>query len=391
MPGRPLLRLVEAIDAAGLTGRGGGGYPTGRKLAAVARTGKAAVVVANGTEGEPVSGKDGVVCALLPHLVIDGALWAAAAVGADRVVIAVDRTNEPAIRALQAALGERARHEPAVVGVELSLTPPRYVAGEERALVRFVTKGIAQPTADPARPAERGVDGRPTLVQNVETLAHVAQIATWGPAWFRAAGTTAEPGTALHTVSGAVAQPGIVEAPLGTAGVDILAMAGGPTVAIQAALVGGFFGTWVPASALDGPHSRAGLSPWGASPGCGVLVALPASACALAETARIMAWYAAESAGQCGPCVHGLRDLATGTASLAARRSAPATVDQFLRWAGQIEGRGACRHPDGAVRLLRSALSVFGADLAAHRAGAPCAGSAAPPVVPVPRSQEGWR
>ena len=376
-------QLIDVVEQAGLRGRGGGGFPMARKMRSVADGRRRPVVVANGTEGEPASGKDTVLLARLPHLVLDGALWAAAAVGADRIEVCVDRTNTAALAALRGALAERAAYEPLPIPVELAATPPRYVAGEESALVHFINGGPAMPTATPPRPYERGVAGRPTLVQNVETLAHLTQIATRGPGWFRQVGTAAEPGTALFSVSGAVASPCIVEAPIGTRTGDILDLADGPSGPLQALLVGGFFGTWVAASAVELPCSREHLPSFGA----GVIVALGADACGLTETARILAWYAAESAGQCGPCVFGLRDLAATTAAL----HTPEDLARLQRWSEQIDGRGGCRHPDGAVRLLRSAITVFGADLDDHMWGRPCAAASRPPTLAVPRSHTGWR
>jgi NADH:ubiquinone oxidoreductase subunit F (NADH-binding) len=230
------------------------------------------------------------------------------------------------------------------------------------------------------------------LVQNVETLAHMAQICTEGAVWFRQAGTSDEPGTALLTISGAVARPSIVEAPIGTPIEQILALAGGPTTPLQALLVGGFFGTWVPAAdGLAAPFSRSGLMPLDSSPGAGVIVALPAGACGLVETARVVSWYRAESAGQCGPCLFGLGDLASELAMIAAADAGPADLQRLRRWAAQIDGRGGCRHPDGAVRLLRSAVNVFGEDLDRHLAGTPCRWASSPPTVFVPRSSTTWR
>ncbi len=386
--------LIALIDRAGLSGRGGAAFPTAHKLHVVADGHGPAVVVVNGAEGEPASGKDSLLLCRLPHLVLDGALVAAAAVGADRVVVAIDRTNAAAHASIKRAVAERAAQRDGGVAIEVAAPPPRYVAGESSALVQWLNDGPAKPTSSP--PRQRGVAGRPTLVQNVETLAHLAQIARFGPEWFRQAGTASEPGTTLVTVSGAVARPSIIETAVGTPIDDILAAAGGAIGSPQALLIGGFFGTWVAAAdARLAPYSQAGLAPLGAQPGAGVVIALPAGACGLAETARLMAWYAAESAGQCGPCLYGLADLAAGAASLA-RADSPAgspggQVAQLRRWADQIDGRGACHHPDGAVNVLRSALRVFAADLSDHEHGWPCAGAQRPPALPVPAAHTTWR
>ncbi len=144
---------------------------------------------------------------------------------------------------MRAAIGERAAERG--VPIELAETPTRYVAGEETALVHWLNGGDAKPTNVPPRPFETGVDGRPTLVQNVETLAHVAQIARFGAGWFREAGTGDEPGTTLVTVTGAVVRPAIVEVRVGTRIDRIVARAGGPAEPIAAFLVGGYSGTWL--------------------------------------------------------------------------------------------------------------------------------------------------
>ncbi|MCW3044036.1 MAG: hypothetical protein JWL57_2194, partial [Actinobacteria bacterium] len=186
--GRPWAELIDVVDRAGLRGRGGAGFPTAVKMRTVAKGRGRAVVLANGTEGEPASYKDKLLLTHQPHLVLDGALLAAAAVGADRVVIGVEEAAPEALGALRRALAERASSEPAGIPVEVVATPAGYVSGEESALVSFVNGGPALPTTAP-RPFERGVGRRPTLVQNVETLAHLAQIARNGAGWFRQSGS----------------------------------------------------------------------------------------------------------------------------------------------------------------------------------------------------------
>ena len=388
----PDADIIDAVQRAGLRGRGGAGFPTGRKLVSVAGGRGRRVVVANVTEGEPASAKDRLLMTRRPHLVIDGALVAAAAVGAGEVIMCVDRTRTESLASLQRALDERSATESNSHRVRLAASPPRYVAGEETALVNWLNGSSSRPTVAPPRPFERGVGRRPTLVQNVETLAHLAQIAAFGPTWFRQVGVADDPGTSLFTVTGAVSHPCVLEAATGTVARDVLLSAGCTGAGVRAVLVGGFFGAWVDIRQLHAmPLSRNALGDIGASPGAGVLVALPESACGLAETARVLAWYAGESAGQCGPCAFGLPDLARLTARVAEGSGSAADVDRLRRWAGDIEGRGACRHPDGAVRLLRSALTVFAGDVEQHLRGRSCAGTAGPQVLLVPNSAGGWR
>jgi NADH:ubiquinone oxidoreductase subunit F (NADH-binding) len=215
------------------------------------------------------------------------------------------------------------------------------------------------PRHTPKRIVEAGV-----LVQNVETLAHLALIARYGPTRFRANGTADEPGTFLTTISGAVASEGVREAPYGIRLGDLLDLAGGPTEPLQAVLVGGYHGAWVPARP-DIPVSRAGLRPFAASPGAGVIVALGASRCGLLASAEIARYLAGQTAGQCGPCVNGLPRLADALDQLA-RGRASAEVERLL---ALVDGRGACRHPDGTARFVRSSLQTFAAEVDRHRTG----------------------
>ncbi|WP_250033130.1 NADH-ubiquinone oxidoreductase-F iron-sulfur binding region domain-containing protein [Paractinoplanes maris] len=362
----PVLDAAQVIGLArdaGLTGRGGAGFPVWRKLSAVAAAGRPPVVIANGAEGEPASGKDRALLTYAPNLVLDGLQLAA--LGAQSAVLYVPAA---AHRPLQTLIDARRRAGLDRVPVRLVAAPDAFVAGEETAAAAAVAGRGAVPADKLVRITESGPGGSPTLVQNVETLAHLAMIARYGPGWFRAAGTADEPGTFLATISGAVASPGVVEAGYGVALGDLISAAGGATSALSAVLVGGYHGGWVPAAAAL-PVSRAALTAYGASPGAGVIVALPRHACGLMETARIAGYLADQAAGQCGPCVNGLPRLASTLTDLAHRRARPGLPAEVDRLARLVTGRGACRHPDGTARLILSAMHAFEPDVAAHLAG----------------------
>jgi len=364
--------LPAELEAAGLLGRGGAAFPVGRKWRTVAeRRGGGAVVLPNGAEGEPISHKDRSLMSMRPHLVLDGAVLAADAVGAREIVLYVGTEHRSAKSAITRAVAERGAE---LAGrVRLVEAPVGYVSGEESAAVHFVNAGDARPTAVPPRPFERGIGGHPTLVQNVESLAHAALIARFGAGWYQSAGTGPTRGTALITVGGAAARPGVREIALGTSLGDVASNAGVDLRNVSAVLLGGYFGTWIPAHeaaglALDPPALRAN----GRSFGCGAMAFLPGSACAVGATARIIAYMAAQSARQCGPCVFGLGAMSEAIGRLAASRPAGDDVARLERWAGMIRGRGACRHPDGVVGLLLSALQVFPEEFARHGRGLPC-------------------
>lgn len=362
--------LIAAVEESGLTGRGGAAFPTGRKMRTVANGRGTPVFVANAMESEPASHKDETLLEFAPHLVLAGAALAAAAIGADTVHLCLPRTRSWQATLLGQAIEERRRRGVDWVPVRLHPLPHHYVASEETALVNWLNGGEARPTATPPPPFEKGVRGRPTLVDNVETLAHVALVARHGPEWFRRAGRADTPGTGLFTVTGAVRYPGVYEAAMGRLLGEILHLAGGRTEPLQAVLVGGFFASWLPAEqARAVPFTKDDLAALGAGPGAGVLFALPRDACGLIETARVLLYLAANSAQQCGPCRFGLPAVADDFARLARGRTDEALWERLTSRTALLAGRGACRHPDGAARLAATALSAFESDADAHLAG----------------------
>jgi NADH:ubiquinone oxidoreductase subunit F (NADH-binding) len=273
--------------------------------------------------------------------------------------------------AVAAALAER--NDLGRLRTRVAVVPQRYLAGEETALMQHLDGGPLKPTFTPPRPFERR---RPTLVQNVETLAQIALIARHGPD---------RRATLLISVSGAVQQPGVVEAANGAAVRDVLERAGGPREPLGSIILGGYFGAWLPASAaLSLRLDRDELAAHGAALGAGVVVAVPASCCAVSELARVIEWLAAESAGQCGPCANGLPAIAGTIERLRAGRGGAGALERIEHWAGLVAGRGACRHPDGAVRLVRSALRTLGPAVRDHARHGPCDACFAPPLLRTP-------
>jgi NADH:ubiquinone oxidoreductase subunit F (NADH-binding) len=387
--------LTALLERAGLTGRGGAAFPTYRKLDAVAeaaaRTRRAPVVVGNAAEGEPAAAKDRTLLRHAPHLVLDGLQCCATALGAERAVLYLG-PDMPWDR-LRTALAERVTTRVDRVPVELVAAPRRFLAGQETAAVARIAGGDAMPGFAAVRVAERGVAGAPTLVQNVETLAHLALVTRYGADWFRAAGTPDEPGTALCTVHRTDRPMAVVEAELGTPLSALLPLDGTATGAV---LVGGYHGAWLPARvARDLRLANLSLRQHGATVGAGVLAALPADRCGLVETARVVRYLALESAGQCGPCLNGLPRIAAALDELARSRPRPALRHplgaDLARWAGLVERRGACHHPDGTARLVRSALTVFAGEADRHQRGR-CTGTSGTPLLPVPdRPPGGWR
>jgi len=362
-------------------------------MQAVRQAGGRPVVVVNAAEGEPASRKDRTLIAQAPQLVVDGGLLAAQALDADEVVFCTHRSG-PQAATLRDALAGRPAADLGGRTAWVQEIPSRYVSSEASALVSWLNGRPGKPTFAPPRTAQRGIRGRPTLVQNAETMAHLALVARHGAQWFRTAGTDAEPGTFLATLAGAVGTPGVYEVEFGTPLPALLARAGGTTAPVESYLVGGYFGRWLPAAAAERAElSVAGLRAVGGALGAGVIVALPSTDCGLAATARLADYLAGESAGQCGPCINGLPAIAAALRTLTSGPSAQQVAERLHRWLGMVGRRGACSHPDGFAALVGSALDVFADEVQRHRRAGHCGRGEGAEVFPIPRRtrREGWR
>ncbi len=358
LPHLGLTELLALVEASGLTGRGGAGFPTAIKVRAVANGARRPVVVGNAMEGEPLSHKDAVLLDRSPHLVLDGLQVLARALRAKRAILAVG----PELDAAPATAAARGRR-----GVEVRSLRGGFVAGQETALVNQLNGKGSLPRDPFTRVTESGVDGRPTLVLNAETLAQVALLARNGADWFRSAGTPDDSGTSLFTVSGAVRRPGVVEAARGSRLSDVLEAT--EPVAPAAVLVGGYHGAWVPATHLDVRLTRSDLAPWNAAVGAGVLHVIDDRTCPLRFAAEVADYLADQSAAQCGPCINGLPQMASDLHRLATCVRDPKLPDSVARMAALVKGRGACAHPDGTARFVGSTLEAFRDHTAAHLQG----------------------
>lgn len=359
--------LLAELEASGLTGRGGAAFATWRKAAATVRSVRKGllaarpVVIANGAEGEPLSFKDKTLLAHSPHLVIDGLLALTRALEGSRMYLYVPASTVPGV--------ERALLEhPGARRIEVVESPETFISGESSAVVNMIATGSALPTDQRRRLSESGLNGRPTLVVNVETLAQAALIARYGAAWFREVGTATDPGTRLVSVSGAApARDVVLEVPGGAKLNDVLRAAGMDPASLSAALVGGYHGRWVRTGSLV--LSPAGPASQVVRPGAGVIHALGRDACGVEATARIVTYLAGESARQCGPCMFGLPAMASVLNRMAAGEGDPRLPAELNRLAKLVSGRGACRHPDGTAGLVSSALEIFADDVRAHLTG----------------------
>jgi NADH:ubiquinone oxidoreductase subunit F (NADH-binding) len=375
--------LFGEVARSGLTGRGGAGFPTAAKLELLARQRRRGLLLVNAMEGEPASGKDAVLLGRSPHLVLDGAQVAAALSGAEGIVVCVAAEDPAGAGAIRRAVAERERRRLDLLPVRLEQPPGRYAAGEESALADWVGGGRGLPAFRPDKSVPLSVRRRPALVQNAETMAQLALVARHGADWFRTAGLPDAPGTALVTLCGAVPSPGVVEVELGTPLAAVLEL-GGWQGRPQGVLLGGYGGAFLGGDDLDVAYAPGPLAARGAGVGAGIVGVVPEGACGVAETARIVAYLAGQSAGQCGPCTFGLPALAQDLDVLTRGATDRRLLERLETRLGLVEGRGACRLPDGAVRLVRSALVAFGDDVAAHARRRPCPGWNRRPLFPTP-------
>ncbi|MBU6495745.1 MAG: proton-conducting membrane transporter [Acidobacteria bacterium] len=366
----------DELQSSGLLGRGGAGFPTAKKVELLrSQRGHHKFVVVNAMEGEPAAHKDFRLLSTNPHLVLEGAEVLARLIGADRIAVCVARDNPTLVNHVERAIHERARQNSRGPAIDLHTPPWRYIAGEESALVNWLDGKESLPQFRRHKPSILHIGRGAALVDNAETCANVALITRYGAAWYRTLGTSGHPGSTVVSVTGAVVRPTVLEVNVGTTLRSILETARADT-SPQAVLLGGYGGLWVGPDLLDTPYANDVLGERGLSVGAGIVVALPRAACGLVESHRVVRWMAHESARQCGPCAFGLPAIAEDlTQVIRGGRDGQAARTRLEQRCSSIEGRGACRHPDGVIRFLRSALSVFHTDLESHLAGAPCAGA----------------
>ena len=363
---RPLAdadALLEEVDRSGLLGRGGAAFPMAVKLRAVRDNGRDAVVVANGEEGEPASVKDRWLLRNRPHLVLDGLRLAALIVGAGRAYVYV--SDQPAARAVEDALAEVDTENLAGLSVSLVTVEPGYVAGEETAAVRAINGGPAKPTDKPPRPFQEGVAGVPTLVSNVETLASLPYLHRHGAETFRAAGTSASPGTFLMTITGAGKPASLYEVPHGLPFAELLKWHGVSPDELRGVLMGGYFAGILNREILDATLDHETLRRLGSGLGCGA-ISLITHECPVAVAASVMAYFDRENAGQCGSCYNGTAAMSAVTSALRDGVATAEDLTRLERWSVVLRGRGACGTLDGACNMAASLLVQFPQVVARH-------------------------
>lgn len=360
---RPLAaadELLDEVERSGLLGRGGAGFPLAVKLRAVRDNGirgnVGTVLVANGEEGEPASIKDRWLLRHRPHMVLDGLRLAAAIVAADHAYVYV--SDPESARSVETALSEVGADALGGIRAAVRVVDPGYIAGEETAAVRALNGGPVKPMDKPPRPFEVGVDGRPTLVSNVETLANLPYIQQHGSAAFRDQGTPGSPGTLLVTITGADRLPGLYEVPHGLPITELLALHGVSTDRVRGALMGGYFAGLLNRQVLDATVDHETFRGLGCGLGCGAISVITDD-CPVAVAASVLAYFDRENAGQCGSCFNGTAAMAAVGGALRDGVATDEDLTRLRRWSVVLRGRGACATLDAATNIAASLLDQF--------------------------------
>ena len=392
--------VIREIETAGLRGRGGSGYPTAAKWRAARETpSERKLVVANLMGADPSSLVDRALAEGNPHLIVEGLLIAAYGVGASEAIIAVRRDWTEAIVRLRAAVAEATEARFAgylVLGTDTSIQlsvwegSGAYVAGEETALINALAGDRGMPAIRPPYPATRGLDGAPTVVQNAETLAHVAWIGAQSPEAFASVGTEESRGTKIVTLMGKVAQPGIVEIPLGTPLLRLLELAGGGTGSTKALFVGGPGGGAIEAGGLDIGYDFESLEEAGAIVGSGSVLVTDNETC-MVDTARFFTDFSArEACGKAVPCRIGTLRLVEALDRILAASPRPNDLVLLRELSGKVSDTALCKLERLAPGPILTTLDRFGDEYQAHAergvciAGS-CRGGSVPPLLePLP-------
>jgi NADH:ubiquinone oxidoreductase subunit F (NADH-binding) len=384
--------VIRAVSESGLRGRGGAGFPTGQKwLACRSAESSVRYAVANGFEADPGAQADRTLMESDPHAVLEGLALAAFAIDATRAWLAVNAGYVTAIRRLRAALeaaetggylGGNVLGTGRELWIEVREVSGSFAVGEETTLLRAIENKRAQPDQRPPWPAERGLWDKPTLVNNVETLAAVPWIVNNGAAAWRAIGDREDPGTTLVQLSGAVAKPGIAEVPTGTPLRTLLetvagGMSAGPLKAIH---VGGPSGGFLPPAALDTPLSHAALAEAGAIMGSGTILAVDGTSCIVDLATLLTRFVSDEACGKTIPCRIGTRRLAELGDGFCTGRCRPSDPDLLRSLASDVRDAALCGLEATAINPLLSGMRYFSEEFEDHVLRSSCPAGVCHPI-----------
>jgi NADH-quinone oxidoreductase subunit F len=377
--------VIQVIADAGLRGRGGAGFPTGKKWQFTREAPEQPrYLVMNGGEDEPGSKKDRVLLENLPHLVIEGAILAAYAIGASKAYLYINARYENAIQSIHDALneakaagywGERILGSDYSLDFEVVPAPHNYVAGEDTAVLEVIEGKKPLPRQKPPFPVTVGLFGKPTSVNNVETLANVAPILLKGAEWYRKFGTVESPGTMIFSLNDDVNRPGIYELPFGTPLRYLIEECGGGMKdgkKIKAIMPAAPSSAFLPAEKIDTPLDHNSMRDAGSGLGCGVVRLISEGTCIVEEVLKISEFFTAESCGQCPACRMETNTLTMMLKKVQAGQGGQAVLDQFSKILAFNKGKGFCNLIAMPGPPIESAIKLFPADFEAHLTAGKC-------------------
>ena len=372
-------QIIDQVDASGLRGRGGAGFPTGTKWRGVYEASRAAggpcYVVCNGAEGEPGTYKDRALAEHNPYAVLEGVLVAMHAMGAEQGFVGIKEKFTHAVERLVTARDEMVeagwRHANRVV---IALGPDEYLFGEEKAMLEVIEGRLPMPRILP--PYQQGLfdstaQTNPTLVNNVESFSHVTRILAHGAEWFREAGTETSPGTMVFTVVGDVDSPGVYELPLGTPARTLLVDIAGADPEDVKAVYSGTSNTVLTPDGFDTPLDFDAFGEAGTGLGSGGFIVYDASRCIVKLLTTLQRFLAVESCGQCNACVLGTAEIWEHLARIEAGEGTSDDLDDIVQRVPTIIDGQRCYLPTGSQLMVGSTLEVFWEEFVAHL-GVPC-------------------
>jgi NADH-quinone oxidoreductase subunit F len=364
--------VIRIIEEAGLRGMGGAGFPTHRKWAGAAAISTAdKYVVCNGNEDEPGTFKDRFLLEHTPHQVIEGALIAAVATRANHVVLYINPHQEQAMATARLAVEQWHGHsllkrieERLALVPRLSVVPSSglYIGGEETAVIASVEGGFPFPRRKPPFPVEQGVHGAPTVINNIETLAHVSHILRHGAAWYRDLGIGNADGTKLYSLSGDVLRPGLYELPMGTTLEELVFTHGGGMLQgkeFKAVFTGGPSNTLLTKRDLDVPLDFDSVRERRSRLGTGAMIVISEGTSIVRKVAEYVDFFANGSCGQCPPCKGGTYQMARLLHRIDTGRGVRADLESLENLCRILPGSGRCGLIDGAVTVVDSSLHTF--------------------------------
>ena len=381
----PPEEVIKVVSTAGLRGRGGAGFPTGKKWQFTREApDEPRYLVLNGGEDEPGSKKDRVLLENLPHLVLEGTILAAYAIGANKAYLYINARYDDALKSINDALAEAKSADywgENVLGSDFSLAievipaPHNYVAGEDTAVLEVIEGKKPWPRQKPPFPVTVGLFGKPTAVNNVETLANVAPIVLKGADWYRKFGTAESAGTMIFSLNDDVNRPGVYELPFGTPLRYLIEECGGGIKGgkkIKTIMPAAPSSAFLPIEKIDTPLDHNSMRDAGCALGCGVVKLISEDSCIVEELVKIADFFAAESCGQCPACRMETNTLAMMIKKVQAGQGGQPILDQFGKILAFNKGKGFCNLIAMPGPPIESALKLFPADFQAHLSTGKC-------------------